>query len=100
MQLGPVGVWWSGSWNVEGQEALDVAAELEALGFGAIWTTGAFDPGLRPRFARLMASSAHIVVASGIVTVWRNSPDELAAAVADVERVHPGRFLLGLGASQ
>ena len=92
-------MWWSGAWGVDGDAGLDVATELESLGFGAIWTTGAFDPGLRPRFGRLLASTSHLVIASGIVTVWRNEPAALAAAVAELARSHPGRFLLGLGAS-
>ena len=99
MQLGRFGVWWSGAWKADGQESTDVSSEIEALGFGAIWTTGAFEPGLRPRFSTLLAATSRIVVASGVVTVWRNTPEELAAAVAGVEQNYPGRFLLGLGAS-
>jgi probable F420-dependent oxidoreductase len=99
VHLGRVGVWWSGAWQVDTDESVDVASELESLGFGAIWTTGGFEPGLRPRFARLLASTSRMVVASGIVNVWRNAPAELAAATAELERSHPGRFLLGLGAS-
>jgi probable F420-dependent oxidoreductase len=33
------------------------------------------------------------------VSIWISSPSEIAGAVADLERQHPGRFLLGLGAS-
>ena len=99
MQLGKVGVWWSGSWQVDGDGPVDVAAELESLGFGAIWSTGGFEPGLRPRFGRLLSSTSRIVVASGIVSVWSTPAVEIANAFAGLEREHPGRFLLGLGAS-
>ena len=99
MDLGPVGVWWSGSWEVAGNPELNVAAELEALGYGAIWSTGGFNPGLSSRFGRLLAATSHVAVASGIVNVWRASPDDVARAAADLETAYPGRFLLGLGAS-
>ena len=69
MDLGPVGVWWSGSWRVADEPALDVARELEALGYQALWSSGGYDPGLAPRFEELLASTTRIPVASGIVSV-------------------------------
>ena len=99
MQLGPVGVWWSGSWAVEGRPDADTGAELEAMGYGALWSSGGYEPGLSPRFGRLLEATAALVVASGIVSIWATTPEEIAEAVADVEAKHPGRFLLGLGAS-
>jgi probable F420-dependent oxidoreductase len=98
MHLGKLGVWWSGSWRAE-DTSTDVAAELEDLGYGAIWSSGGFDPGISKTFERLLASTSQLVVASGIVTVWHSSPEEISAGVTDLEDRYPGRFLLGLGAS-
>jgi probable F420-dependent oxidoreductase len=99
MELGKVGVWWSGSWRVRSDPAIDVAAELERLGYGAIWSSGGFDPGLSPHFGRLLASTKQAVIASGIVNIWRATPAEVAAGVADLRARHGDRFLLGLGVS-
>ena len=99
MDLGRVGVWWSGSWEVAGQPELNVGAELEALGYGAIWSSGGFNRGLSSRFGRLLAATSRVAVASGIVNIWRASPDDVARGAADLETRYPGRFLLGLGAS-
>jgi probable F420-dependent oxidoreductase len=99
MDLGRVGVWWSGSWRVTDEPSLDVARELEALGYQALWSSGGFDPGLSPRFEELLASSTRIPVASGIVSVWTAAPNEVGSAVASLESRFPGRFLLGIGAS-
>jgi probable F420-dependent oxidoreductase len=99
MNLGRVGVWWSRSWRAAGDGSADVPAELEALGYGALWSSGGFEPGLSPRFADELAATSHMVVASGIVSIWATTPAELAPAVAGLEERFPGRFLLGLGAS-
>lgn len=98
MELGRLGVWWSGSWRAE-DASVDVAAELEELGYGALWSSGGFEPGLSKVFDRLLASTSRIVVASGIVTVWHSSPEVISSDVAALDDRYPGRFLLGLGAS-
>ena len=99
MDVGRIGVWWSGSWHVEGDPTLDAAAELESLGYGALWSSGGFDPGLSPIFGQLLASTTRVAVASGIVSMWTGAPVDVGAAVADLESRFPERFLLGIGAS-
>jgi probable F420-dependent oxidoreductase len=47
----------------------------------------------------LLAGSARIAVATGIVSVWNQPPATAAAAYHRVSTAHPGRFLLGLGVS-
>jgi probable F420-dependent oxidoreductase len=99
VDLGRIGVWWSGSWREATDPEIDVAAELESLGYGALWSSGGFDPGLTPRFGRLLAATSRVAVASGIVSIWTGAPEDVGPAVADLETTFPGRFLLGLGAS-
>jgi len=99
MDLGRVGVWWSGSWRRADDGSTDVAAELEALGYGALWSSGGFDPGLAERFGRLLSATTRMAVASGIVSIWASAPDEIAPAAAELDAQYPGRFVLGLGAS-
>jgi probable F420-dependent oxidoreductase len=99
MDLGRVGIWWSGAWQAAEDSSVDVAAELEELGYTALWSSGGFQPGLSPHFERLLASSTGIMVCSGIVSTWSTPPDEIGRAVTDLEVRHPGRFVLGIGAS-
>ena len=99
MELGSVGVWRSGTRNPGGVLDEGVARSLEDLGYGAIWMSGGFEPGLSPRFAQILDATDDIVVASGIVSIWVTPPDEIALAVAQLAEAHPGRFLLGLGTS-
>jgi probable F420-dependent oxidoreductase len=98
VELGKVGIWFSGSWRLP-DSPLDVAAEMEALGYSALWSSGRFEPGLSKHFERQLAATSHLVVASGIVSIWPTSPQEIAEAVADLDDRYPDRFLLGLGAS-
>jgi probable F420-dependent oxidoreductase len=99
MDLGKVGIWWSGSWRVRSDSALNSAAEIESLGYGAIWSSGGWGLGLSEHFQHLVTATSRIPVASGIVNIWRVSPEEIAPAVVELEARHPERFLLGLGAS-
>ncbi|MGA2037371.1 MAG: LLM class F420-dependent oxidoreductase [Acidimicrobiales bacterium] len=98
MELGKVGIWWNIPWLVD-ETSLDVAAEMEALGYSALWRGGGFKPGLSTSFERLLAATTHVPVASGIVSIWQTSPEELSKAVADLDNRYPERFLLGLGTS-
>ncbi len=98
MELGRLGVWWSGSWR-GADPSVDTAAELEAMGYRTLWSSGGFQPGLAERFGRLLAATERAVVASGIVSIWLNPAAELAAAVHELSGAHPDRFLLGLGVS-
>ena len=97
--VGRVGIWWSGSWKVSDEPDTNAAAEVEALGYGAVWSSGLFEPGLSPHFERILERTDHIVVASGIVSIWAGTLAELVPSVVALERRFPGRFLLGLGAS-
>jgi probable F420-dependent oxidoreductase len=99
VDLGRVGVWWSGSWHVADDPTVDPAAELESLGYGALWASGGFDPGLSPVYGQLLASTKRMAVASGIVSMWTGAPGDVGPAVAELESRFPGRFLFGIGAS-
>lgn len=99
VNLGSVGVWWSATWRRADDGSADIAAELEDLGYSALWSSGGFEPGLAKRFEHLLSATARLTIASGIVSIWAALPDEIARAVADLDARHPGRFVLGLGAS-
>jgi probable F420-dependent oxidoreductase len=99
VDIGTLGVWWSGSWRVKDDPSVDVPSELEDLGYTALWSSSGFEPGLASRFGRFLAATTRVAVASGIVSIWAAAPEGVSAAAADLDRTYPGRFLLGLGAS-
>jgi probable F420-dependent oxidoreductase len=92
-------VWWSGSWHDADDRDLNVAAELESLGYGTLWSSGGFEPGLAPRFGELLVATDRAVVASGIASIWTTTPADVAPAIADLEARFADRFLFGIGAS-
>jgi len=97
--LGRIGVWSVGLRATDPQrrsETADAAAELEQLGYGAIWVGGS--PPL-DQVEPLLAATSRITVGSSIVTIWQYEPAQLAALHADLNATHGGRFVLGLGVS-
>jgi probable F420-dependent oxidoreductase len=99
MELGPLGVWWSGARRESGGLDGEAAQALEEAGYGAIWSSAGFHPGLSSRFETLLKATDRLVVASGIASIWVNEPAELAGTASALYEAYGGRFLLGIGAS-
>ncbi len=99
MELGRLGVWWSGSWHVSGEPERNVVGELESVGYGAVWSSAGFGPDLPARFEELLAASSSMVVATGVVNIWKLAPEDLATAGADLDARYGARILAGLGVS-
>jgi probable F420-dependent oxidoreductase len=98
VQLGTTGVWvGSRVWRGSEHELVEVSPELEQLGFGAVWLGSALSDLALPR--SILAATRSLVVATGILNIWLSSPDDVAAAYAELDARYPGRLLLGLGAS-
>lgn len=74
----------------------ELAREVEKLGYGAIWMGGSPDGGLEP-MEELLDATERVVVATGIVNVWKDDAATVAASFHRINARHPGRFLLGLG---
>jgi len=93
MNLGRIGVWTS--YRPFGVERTGEAARLvEQLGFGTWWVgSSPHVPDIQP----VLEATATLVAATGILNVWRNDPEETAAADADLRARFPGRFMLGIG---
>lgn len=99
MQLGRVGIWWSGNLPSGDDELGELLAQLHMLGYQTVWRSGGFGQGISPDFGRLLAANDRMRVASGIHNIWSTAAAETAGGVAALEAAHPDRFLLGLGVS-
>jgi probable F420-dependent oxidoreductase len=89
MELGRIGIWHSRSKGGPG-----VAAEIEALGYGAFWLGGS--PSVEQARAYVEASTT-IPVITGILNVWQHDPADVAREHAKLTADHPDRFVLGIG---
>lgn len=88
--LGRYGVWTFGPPTPE------QAAEIERLGYGAIWVGGS--PAAELEFVEpLLAATSTLQVATGIVNVWSAPAPQVAESFHRIEDAYPGRFLLGVG---
>jgi probable F420-dependent oxidoreductase len=88
MDLGRIGIW---RLRQAGTEAVE---EIEALGFSVLWLGNS--PAV-PEARPVLEATSTLVVATGIVNIWRYEPMPVAAARAELAREFPGRFLLGIG---
>jgi len=73
-----------------------MAAEAEALGYGAIWLGGSPDGDLGV-VDPLLDATDRIVVGTSIVNVWKDDAATVAASWHRLAAKYPDRFLLGLG---
>jgi probable F420-dependent oxidoreductase len=79
-----------------GDAFLGAVAELETLGYSAIWVTGGPLEDLQ-QLADVVRATRGIRVGSAILSVDRFSSADVAALYADLEATDPGRFVVGLG---
>jgi len=99
MGLGGVGV-WSGQLRFGDRGAVaEAAAELESLGYTALWVPGGAGGPVFDDCRALLDATRGVTVATGVLNLWMHTPDETAAGHAALTADHPGRFLLGLGVS-
>jgi probable F420-dependent oxidoreductase len=88
--LGRFGVWTFGAPKPE------QAAEIEKLGYGAVWVGGS-PAGDLNYVDPILEATETLQVATGIINVWTADAAEVAEAYHRVEAAYPGRFLLGIG---
>jgi probable F420-dependent oxidoreductase len=97
-RLAGTGIWSSTLRYGDAGEAAERAAELEELGYTALWVPD-IGGDLWGPLANLLGATKTITVATGILNVWMHTPEETAAEHARLTAEHGPRFLCGLGIS-
>jgi probable F420-dependent oxidoreductase len=98
IDIGAVGVWTpSTAWQVDEAVRAETVAELDELGYGALWL-GASAGDLRLPKA-LLDATRRLVVATGIINVWTEPASLVSASYHQANAAHPDRLLLGFGSS-
>lgn len=96
--LGGTGVWAHELRYGDPAAIADLAAELESLGFSALWVP---DVGgdLFGSLDHLLASTSSVVIATGILNVWMHTPADTGTWRDRLTDAQRERLLLGIGIS-
>ncbi len=99
VNLGRVGV-WSMECRFGDAAAIDIAAsELERLGYGTLWIPGGIDDAVLGDVDRLLSKTNRIAIATGIINIWRQEPEQVAAWFNGQGADRQSRIMLGIGVS-
>lgn len=96
--LAGTGVWSSTLRHGDPGAAAAAAAELESLGYGALWIP---DVGgdVFGAVGNLLGSTTTATIATGILNLWMHTAEEAAAQHAALTTTHGDRFFVGIGVS-
>ena len=98
--LGAVGLWTFALDRQPAGPSREFVAEVEAMGFRALWIPEGL--GSKEVFAHatlLLSWTRDLAVATGISSIWARDPVAMRNGHRALADAHPGRFVLGMGVS-
>ena len=99
LSLPPVGLWTGALDMVPANRARQLAAELECLGYGAIWVPEVAGRDPFVHLALLLSATDRIICATGIASIWARDAVTTSCAAKTLTEAFPERVVVGLGAS-
>jgi probable F420-dependent oxidoreductase len=84
---------------VPAAQSQELAAELEQLGYGAIWVPEVAGRDVMLHLALLLSATERLVGATGIANIWARDAVTMTGGVKGLSEAFPERVLLGLGVS-
>ncbi len=97
-RLTGTGIWSSTLRFGDAGEAAALAAELEEIGYSALWIPDIGGDLFGP-LANLLGATTTATIATGILNVWMHPAEEAAAQHSSLTAEHGPRFLCGIGIS-
>lgn len=97
--LPPVGLWTHALDMVPLSRSQELAAEIEELGYGAVWLPEVAGRDLMLHMGLLLTATDHLVTASGIANIWARDAVTMTGGIKGLTEAFPERALLGLGVS-
>jgi probable F420-dependent oxidoreductase len=98
-RIGKVGIWSLELRFGDHGEAVEAAAELDELGYGALWVPGGVGGPVLDDIGRLLAATKRATIATGILNIWKHEPHEVGDWWKGQSDALRTRTLLGLGIS-
>ena len=96
---GEVGIWSSNLNSMAAPQAREAAAEIEELGYAAVWFGEVLGREAFTNASMLLSATSRIVVATGIANIFVRDAWAANAAAKTLAEAYPERFVLGLGVS-
>jgi probable F420-dependent oxidoreductase len=98
-RLGPFGLWTFALDRQPWSKAKEAAAEIEEMGWSAIWVPEATNRNGLVNATLLLGATSTITIATGIAPIHNRDAMASANAQRTLDEAFPGRFLFGLGVS-
>ena len=99
MDIGKVGVWTGALDRAPYVQAIELANEIESLGYGAVWVPEAVGKDPLVACALLLAGTKTLAAATGIANIYSRDAISMAQGHKTLTEAFPDRFVLGLGVS-
>jgi probable F420-dependent oxidoreductase len=97
--LSRIGLWTGALDTVPAARARELAAELEGLGYGALWIPEVAGRDPFVHLALLLSATERMVGATGIANIWARDAVATSSATNALTEAFPERVLVGLGVS-
>jgi probable F420-dependent oxidoreductase len=98
-RLGPIGIWSLELRFGDSSRSADAAAELDELGFGALWIPGGVGGDVLGSADKLFGATRNAVIATGIINIWKHDAREIGEWWRARHAHYRQRVMLGLGVS-
>jgi probable F420-dependent oxidoreductase len=99
MDLGRTGIWSIELRMADPGQITDAAAELDDLGWGALWIPGLGGGEILDDSERLLQATRSTKIAVGVLSIWRHPATEMAAGHERLQDKYGRRLILGFGVS-
>jgi alkanesulfonate monooxygenase SsuD/methylene tetrahydromethanopterin reductase-like flavin-dependent oxidoreductase (luciferase family) len=96
---GTVGVWTFAHETLSADKSGELAAEVESLGYGALWLPEAWGREAFTGAGLMLAATSRMVIATGIANIWARDAVAANNAAKTLNAAYAGRFVLGLGSA-
>lgn len=98
-ELPRIGIWTGALEVVPASRAQELAAELEELGYGALWIPEVAGRDPFVHLALLLSATRRLIGATGIANIWARDAVTANGAIRGLTEAFPERVLVGLGVS-
>jgi probable F420-dependent oxidoreductase len=96
---GTVGLWTTTQETLPAAHCGELALEIEAMGYAALWIPEAWGREAFTNSALLLSATSSLTIATGIANIWGRDAVGSAAAAKTLNAAFNDRFVLGLGVS-